>query len=251
MDSTQADERRQKASLGLAQAVQQALLPRECPRCSGTHVAAKYRPVGHIGGDFYDFIHLDADQIGLLIGDVVGHGIHSALVMALLLGNLRANRRERLHPAKIISEVNNLLVELGDSTGEILLCSLFYGILDMPSRVLFYIDAGHPPPLCCRAKGITSLVSNAMLLGAQDFEGEEQCHQFEAEDRLVLYTDGVVETRDKQGELYSVKRLRRALQSQWGCSAEQTVQYIFSELEAFSSKDGPEDDATVVVVDFA
>ena len=251
MDSTQADERHQKASLVLAQAVQQALLPRQCPRCSGAHVAAKYRPVGHIGGDFYDFVHLDTDQIGLLIGDVVGHGIHSALVMALLLGHLRANRRERSHPAKIISEVNSLLVELGDTTGEILLCSLFYGVLDVPSRVLFYIDAGHPPPLCCRPKGITSLVSNAMLLGVDGFEGEEQCHQFEAKDRLVLYTDGVIETRDKQGELYSVKRLRQALQNQSGCSAEQTVQHVFSELEAFNAKDGPEDDATIVVVDFA
>ena len=249
MDTSKVDEHRRAANMALARLVQQALLPRECPRCSGANVAAKYRPVEEVGGDFYDFIHLGPEQIGLLIGDVVGHGIHSALVMSLLLGRLRASRRERLHPAKIISEINNLLVELSNSSGEVMLCSLFYGVLDVPSRVLFYVDAGHPPPLCCRPGRITSLVSNAMLLGVEDFQTEEQCHQFEYGDRLVLYTDGVVEARDKHGSVYSLKRLQQALQSQWGCSAEQTVQHIFAELESFSSEHGPEDDATIVVMD--
>lgn len=250
MSKAQAGEKYRDVNLNLARAVQQALLPRECPRCSGAKIAAKYRPVEHIGGDFYDFTHLGPEQIGLLIGDVVGHSTHSALVMALLLGMLRASRRERLHPAKIISEANELLVELGDNADEVILCTLFYAVLDIPSRVLFYIDAGHPPPLCCRADGITSLTSNALLLGADQFQAEEQCHQFEAEDRLVLYTDGVIETRDSRGELYSVKRLKEALRSQWKCSAEQTVQHLFAELESFSSESGPEDDATIVVVDF-
>ena len=250
MSKAQAGDKYRDIDLNLARAVQQALLPRECPRCSGAKIAAKYRPVEHIGGDFYDFTYLGPEQIGLLIGDVVGHSTHSALVMALLLGMLRASRRERLHPAKIISEANELLVELGDNADEVILCTLFYGVLDIPSRVLFYIDAGHPPPLCCRADGITSLVSNALLLGAKEFQAEEQCHQFEAEDRLVLYTDGVIETRDSRGELYSVDRLKEALRGQRKCSAEQTVQHVFAELESFSSKSGPEDDATIVVVDF-
>ena len=249
MDTGQVYEHRRAANMALARLVQQALLPRECPRCAGASVAAKYRPVEDVGGDFYDFIQLGTEQIGLVIGDVVGHGIHSALVMSLLLGRLRASRRERLHPAKIISEINNLLVEMSNNTGEAIMCSLFYGVLDVPSRVLFYIDAGHPPPLCCRAGRITSLVSNAMLLGVEDFQTEEQCHQFENGDRLVLYTDGIVEARDKQGSVYSLRRLQQNLQSQQGCSAEQTVQHIFADLESFSSEHGPEDDATIVVMD--
>ena len=249
MDTGQVYEHRRAANMALARLVQQALLPRECPRCAGANVAAKYRPVEDVGGDFYDFIQLGPEQIGLLIGDVVGHGVHSALVMSLLLGRMRASRRERLHPAKIISEINNLLVEMSNSTGEAIMCSLFYGVLDVPSRVLFYIDAGHPPPLCCRAGKITSLVSNAMLLGVEDFQTEEQCHQFENGDRLVLYTDGIVEARDKQGSVYSLRRLQQTLQGQWGCSAEQTVQHIFADLESFSSEHGPEDDATIVVMD--
>ena len=251
MNTTQADENYRAMSLSLARAVQQALLPRECPSCAGTNMAAKYRPVEHIGGDFYDFAHLGKDQIGLLIGDVVGHSLHSALIMALLLGMLRANRRERLHPAKIISEVNELLVELGDNTGEALLCTLFYGVLDIPSRVLFYIDAGHPPPLCCRGESITSLASNAMLLGVETFQAEEQCHQFEHGDRMVLYTDGIIETRNEQGTLYAVERLREALQAQCSRSASQAVEHVFAELDSFGSEGGPEDDATIVVLDFA
>ena len=251
MDKTQADEKSRDINLNLARAVQQALLPRECPRCSGAKIAAKYRPVEHIGGDFYDFTHLGPEQIGLLVGDVVGHSTHSALVMALLLGMLRASRRERLHPAKIVSEVNDLLVELGDNADEVILCTLFYAVLDIPSRVLFYIDAGHPPPLCCRGEEITALTSNALLLGADQFQAEEQCHEFEAGDRLVLYTDGIIETRNDLDELYSVKRLEEALRSQWKCSAEQTVQHVFAELDSFGSDSGPEDDATLVVLDFA
>lgn len=250
MNTKQADENYRAMSLSMARAVQQALLPRECPKCAGAHLAARYRPVEHIGGDFYDFTHLGKEQIGLLIGDVVGHSIHSALIMALLLGLLRANRRERLHPAMIISEVNQLLVELGDNTGEMFLCSLFYGVLDIPSRVLFYIDAGHPPPLCCRGQSITSLASNALLLGAESFTAEEQCHQFEEKDRMVLYTDGIIETRDQQGDLYTVERLRKALQSQSTQSADQTVEHIFAGLDSFGSAGGPEDDATLVVLDF-
>ncbi len=251
MPDIQAEEHRRTANLALARAVQQALLPRECPRCVGTTFAAKYRPAEHVGGDFYDFTHLGVEQISLLIGDVVGHGIHSALVMALLLGHLRANRPERLRPAQIIAEVNELLVQLGDKTDEILLCSLFYGVLDMPSRVLFYVDAGHPPPLCCRGEKIIPLNPNALLLGAAQFQAAEQCHQFEPGDRLVLYTDGVVETRDTQGQLYSVQRLEEALRSLSKQTAEQTIESIFAELESFSSKQGPDDDATIVVLDFA
>ncbi len=251
MPDIDAQERRRAADLALARAVQQALLPQECPRCGGGTFAAKYRPAEHVGGDFYDITHLGVEQISLLIGDAVGHGIHSALVMALLLGHLRANRPQRLRPAQIIAEVNTLLVELGESTGEILLCSLFYGVLDMPSRVLFYVDAGHPPPLFCRGKMVTSLTPNAMLLGAAEFQTSEQCHQFEPGDRLVLYTDGIVETRDSQGQLYSVQRLEQALPSLAGHTAEQTVETIFSQLDSFSAKQGPDDDATVVVLDFA
>ncbi len=251
MPDIQAEEHQRTANLVLARAVQRALLPRECPRCVGTTFAAKYRPAEHVGGDFYDFTHLDPDQVSLLIGDAVGHGIHSALVMALLLGHLRANRPERLRPAQIIAEVNTLLVELGESTGEILLCSLFYGVLDMPSRVLFYVDAGHPPPLCCRGKMVTSLTPNAMLLGAAEFQTSEQCHQFEPGDRLVLYTDGVIETRDTQGQLYCVQRLEEALRGLAEQTAEQTIESIFAELESFSSEQGPDDDATIVVLDFA
>ncbi len=251
MPDIDAQERRRAADLALARAVQQALLPRECPRCVGATFAARYRPAEHVGGDFYDFTHLGIDQIGLIIGDAIGHGIHSALVMALLLGHLRANRPQRLRPAQIIAEVNGLLVELGESTGEILLCSLFYGVLDIPSRVLFYVDAGHPPPLCCRGERVSPLVSNALLLGAEQFGAEEQCHQFEPGDRLVLYTDGVTETRDSQGQLYSVQRLQQALPSLAGRTAEQAVETIFSQLDSFSSEQGPDDDATIVVLDFA
>ena len=98
MNLTQAEENYRAMSLSMAHAIQQALLPKECPKCAGANLAAKYRPVEHIGGDFYDFTHLGKEQIGLLIGDVIGHSIHSALIMALLLGLLRADRRERLHP---------------------------------------------------------------------------------------------------------------------------------------------------------
>ncbi len=251
MPDIDAEEHRHTANLALARAVQQALLPRECPHCVGTTFAAKYRPAEHVGGDFYDFTHLGVEQISLLIGDAVGHGIHSALVMALLLGHLRANRPQRLRPAQIIAEVNTLLLELGESTGEILLCSLFYGVLDMPSRILFYVDAGHPPPLCCRGQRVTPLTPNAMLLGAAQFQTAEQCHQFEPGDRLVLYTDGVVETRDSQGQLYSVQRLEEALRGLSEHTGQQTIESIFAELDSFSAKQGPDDDATLVVLDFA
>ncbi|MCK4851029.1 MAG: serine/threonine-protein phosphatase, partial [Phycisphaerae bacterium] len=125
------------------------------------------------------------------------------------------------------------------------------GVLDMPSRVLFYVDAGHPPPLCCRGDRISPLTSNALLLGADQFVAEEQCHQFEQGDRLVLYTDGVVETRNTQGQLYSVQRLEETVRDLAGRTAEQTVETIFSQLDSFSSEQGPDDDATVVVLDFA
>ena len=251
MSVTEADERRRTADLVLAQAVQQALLPKECPHCEGALMAARYRPAEHVGGDFYDFMHLGPEQIGLLIGDVIGHGINSALVMALLLGHLRANRPQRLHPAKVINEANDLLVKLGDDTDELMLCTMFYAVLDIPSRILFYLNAGHHPPLCCRQGQVTSLTTNALLLGVQEFQAEEQCHQFEPGDRMMLYTDGIIEARNSQGDLFSLERLTEILRKQCGNPAEQAVNNIFTELESFSSGQGPDDDATVVVLDFA
>ena len=167
--------------LALAAELQAALLPATCPPdCPHQQAAARNRMCGQVGGDFYDFIRINQDQVAIVIGDVVGHGVRASLLMAKIMGHLRSEPANRSRPAELIGDLNNMLLALGSRLGQVVLCSLFYAVIDLPSGAAFFVNAGHPRPFLHEkaTHKITALGGQNILLGVQEFKPVEGCHTF-------------------------------------------------------------------------
>lgn len=236
----------------LAGELQRALLPRSCPSCWPHYkAAARSRMCASVGGDFHDFIHINPDQIAVVIGDAMGHGVRAALVMAQILGFLRLERERLPRPTQIISALNRMLIGLGERIDATVTCSLFYGVFDAPSGLAVFVNAGHPRPYLCDRRGGTAntIGSNDVLLGVEEFKPEEMCHTFESGERLVLYTDGVTDAGDSAQNRFGRGRLQRLICRNSAAGPEALAEALVAEVDEFR-KDAPRiDDETIVVLD--
>jgi sigma-B regulation protein RsbU (phosphoserine phosphatase) len=249
MDPTTSEE---ELDLALAAELQAALLPKECPSsCPNQRAAALNRMCGSVGGDFYDFLRLNAEQTVLVVGDVVGHGVRASLLMAKLMGYLRSAPTNLSRPAKMIAELNRMLLDLGERTGSVMPCSMFYAVLDAPTGVGFFVNAGHPLPFLCDTTKCAALHlgSRNMILGVEEFEPQEACHTFAAGERLVLYTDGVLDAANPEGERFQKHRLHELVTQNADQEPEACARAIFEAVESFRAGARQSDDETVVVVD--
>ncbi len=241
-----------ESELQLAAAVQNALLTREVPQCECGKMALKNRMFADIGGDFYHFRQLGQDQISFAIGDVMGHSMGAALLMTLIIGLLRADREDNRRPSRVVESINDMLVRLGGYVNTPITCSLIYGVVDLPSGILLYVNAGHPYPIICNRTNRTyhHLPPTTMLLGVQAGILPESCHQFNPYDRLVLFTDGIVDAHNGDFAAFGEERLRQAIMESVQDSPEMVTQRIFDEVELFRGPVVQEDDETLVVIDF-
>ena len=236
----------------LAVAVQQALLTGDIPECECGKMFLKNRMSGLVGGDFYHFNQLGQGQVAFTIGDVVGHGMPAALVMTLIIGHLRADKKNCRWPSRLVSNINDQLVRLGELCKTPITCSMIYGLVDLPTGMLLYVNAGHPHPIIYhRGEDKTRLLqTTTMLLGVQSGVLPESCHQFRQQDRLVLYTDGIMEARNSREELFGVDRLCQTIRNNNMDLPEHLADQIFTEIDDFLGSSSPEDDQTLVVIDF-
>ncbi len=238
--------------LALAANLQAALLPKECPTdCPHQLAAARNRMCGSVGGDFYDFIHINEDQIALLVGDVIGHGVRASLVMAQIMGFLRSRPATLRHPSKILAELNAMLLELGERTDRVLACTMFYAVIDTPTGIGFFVNAGHPHPfLCDRNKCMTlHLGPRNLPLGVEPYEPTEGCHTFTPGQRLILYTDGLLDADNGDNERFGEKRFHALLDQYAGAKPAHCADAIFQAVEQFRNQSAQIDDETLVVID--
>jgi len=238
--------------MALAAQLQEALRPRECPlNCPQHRAAARSRMCGSIGGDFHDFLRLNEDQIAVVIGDVAGHGVHSALVMAHILGFLRQPHNRQGRPSEVAKALNRMLVDLGDRADTVTCCTLIYGVIDAPTGLGLFVNAGHPHPFLCNADHgtVVPLPSHALLLGVQEFEPEEICLTFEPGQRLVLFTDGIVDSRNGRGDLFGEDRLRALIRQHQHSDPAQCADAVFDAVQAHRDGQRQFDDETIVVID--
>lgn len=238
--------------LALAAELQSALLPKACPHdCPHQITAARNRMCAGVGGDFYDFLRLNVDQFALVIGDVVGHGVRASLVMAQIMGFLHSGQEKRSRPTEVITGLNEMLMELGERTGAVIPCSVFYAVIDSPTGICFYVNAGHPRSILCdRADGsVRPFGSGGMLLGVEEFDGQEMCHTFMPGQRLVMYTDGITEAALKNGDQFGSERLGEVIVRHAGDPPEQLAEAVLKTLDEFRAGQVQQDDETIVVVD--
>src|SRR5215210_5518515 len=192
--------------LRLAQSIQQASLPREVPQLEGWQISPFYRPAREVGGDFYDFFELEDGRLGLVVGDATGHGVPAALVMASARSMLRAVAQASDSPGDVLRRVND---PLATDIPANMFVTCFYAILNPESGSLTYANAGHDLPYLYRNSAAEELRARGMPLGLMPGMGyEEKQTILEAGEAALLYSDGLVEAHDPEGEMFGFPRLR-------------------------------------------
>jgi serine phosphatase RsbU (regulator of sigma subunit)/anti-sigma regulatory factor (Ser/Thr protein kinase) len=240
----QAREReRVEQELKVAQLIQQRYLPHELPQLEGWHVAAFYRPAREVGGDFYDFIDLPGNKIGIVVGDVTDKGVPAALVMATTHSLLRAEATRLVEPAKVLERVNDLLVP--DMPPKMFVTCL-YAVLDPESGTIQFANAGHNVPYVNRETGVGELRARGMPLGLlEGMAYEEKETVMEPGENLLLHSDGFAEAHNPDGEMFGFPRLMKLTESK--ATGERMIDELLQELDRFTGPDWEqEDDITLV-----
>ena len=244
------ERERIKAEIDAANRIQAALLPSTHPDVRGASLASHYRAATEIGGDYFDFLPLDAGRLGLAFGDVAGHGLTSGIVMAMTKAALLVQVRHDASPARVLEVLNDIVMKTAPKR---MLMTFFYGILDSGTSTLRFASAGHLDPYVFRARErkLELLSSWGFPLGVKRREPfREFAVRFEPGDRLVLYSDGLIEALNDDGEPFGFERFEGVILSRGEKGADVLKQALLESVKSFTRNRPPEDDQTLVVVSF-
>jgi phosphoserine phosphatase RsbU/P len=197
-----------ESELEIARQIQTSILPTGTPEIENLRIAASYVPMAAVGGDFYDFVPIDACHAGFLIADVSGHGVPAALIAAMLKIGMQSAVECAHQPAEVLRMLNRTLS--GQLRGQFITAAYLW--LDMEKRRALYSAAGHPPLLRLRDGKLERIESNGLLFGVlPDPEYPVRAMALEAGDRFLLYTDGIAEPENAVGESFGDTRMETVL----------------------------------------
>ena len=228
-----------------ARTVQESFLPQKGPEVANYTFSSHYTPAQEVGGDFYDFIHLDAQRTGIVIGDVSGKGVPAALYMAKLGSDLRTLAFTEKGPAAALDKLNNLLVERSRRG---MFATLLYIELDAQGHRLTISNAGHLPPIIKKASGsvIKLSTSGGSPLGIlADMKFGQESATLDPGDTVILYTDGIIEAMNAKDELYGYERFE-ALIRKSPADPEIVRSAIIDDVNRFTGLSPQHDDMTLV-----
>jgi serine phosphatase RsbU (regulator of sigma subunit) len=238
-------ERRAAHEIEIATRVQSRLFPQTLPPCTSLEYAGMCIQARQVGGDYYDFLNLGQERLGLVVGDIAGKGIAAALLMANLQANLRSQCAIALdEPRRFLRSVNQLFYQ---NTTESAYATLFFAEYDDRKRSLRYANCGHLSGLLLRSDdGLERLTSTGTVLGLfEEWDCAIEERRLDPGDSLVLYTDGVTEAFDAAGQEFGEERLIGALRRHRGSPAPAMLQAIVDEVQEFSPVQ--RDDITLIV----
>lgn len=247
------ENEKMKRSLALAMEIQQHLLPGGPPTLVNFDIAGTSKYSDETGGDYYDFIEvieIGSDKLGIAVGDVTGHGIAAALLMASARAMLRSNTgRYGADLASLFAEINR---HLAHDTDNMRFMTLFYGILDDSDRSLIWTSAGHDPALWYRfeTRQIEEQPNTGLPLGVIDAAEFSQMGPvtIESGDVLLIGTDGIWEAQNPAGELFGKERLCEIIRARHGGSAEQIRTAVIDAVTDYRADSPQLDDITLVVI---
>jgi sigma-B regulation protein RsbU (phosphoserine phosphatase) len=242
-----------KEAMNLAMEVQQNLLPKKMPQIKGLEIAARSIYCDETGGDLYDFLEVDdgnGGRIGIAVGDVSGHGIPAALLMATVRAFLKSRVSQPGSPAEIIYDVNRLITHDTGDTGQFM--TLFYAVFDTGNKELQWVRAGHEPAIFYDpAKDeFKELNGYGMALGLDGkFKYRENMLDGLTMGQLLLIgTDGLWETQSQSGEMFGKDRIKALIKKNANASPAKILEAIISALREFRGLMKQEDDVTLAVI---
>ena len=241
-----------KADLSLASEVQHAILPRKFPPFADiagvVDLYASMKPAKDVGGDFYDFFRIDDDNIGFAMADVSGKGVPAALFMTMSHTLLRFTGSRCLDPVKTVTDTNDMLArESFDS----MFVTLFYGVYNVRSGIITYVNAGHNPPYVIRANGSVEVLTNSSNICMGVIEGYEYKAvelQLAHGDVLYTFTDGVTEACDTADKLYGEQRLETLLATLKGMSSADISNAVSNDVAQHATGAEQSDDITMLTI---
>ena len=230
--------------LDVAQKIQQSVLPTEFPISDNYEIDAHMLAAREVGGDFYDVLRLENGRIGLSVADVSDKGVPAALFMMSTLTLLKGSAIGVGAPAAVLTEVNDLLNEENEAA---MFVTLLYAVFNPSNGLLNYANGGHNPPIIVHPDGSSALLpaTGGIALGvAPKFQYEESSVILDPGDTLVLYTDGVTEAMNAEGEEFGLDRLRDLFTNAAPRSPKETNAAIFEAVSAFAGDTPQSDDIT-------
>jgi len=244
------ERERVKAEIDAANRIQAALLPVDAPDLAGASFASHYRAATEIGGDYFDFLTMPSGEIGIAFGDVSGHGLTSGIVMAMAKSALLVQVGYDAGPRAVMNVLNDIVMRTAPKR---ILMTFFFGLLDPVTQTLRFSSAGHLDPYVYRAgaKKLESLSSWGFPLGVKRREPfTEHTVEFDVGDRLILYSDGLIEAIDDDGDPFGFERFEKTILSCGHMHAEDIKKTLLNSIRKFTRNRPPEDDQTLVVVSF-
>lgn len=241
------EKKRIEGQLEVARQVQLELLPASDPKVEGFDICAYNFSTEEVSGDYYDWVSIYDDQIGIVIADVSGKGVPAALLMAFLRASLRAAIHIGYAPHVSMAKVNYLLWESIERNQFV---TAFYGVLDASNKTLAYTNAGHNPPLLMDADGTARFIERGGIpLGMfRDTRYYEYYQSIESGQTLVLYTDGVTEAMNEQEKEYGRPRLEQKVREGRHLSASDLITFIQQDVLDWTGGRGASDDMTFFIV---
>lgn len=253
-----------EADVRMARQVQEAFFPRATPiftaggpgAATALRFAHHYAPAATLGGDFFDIVQLSETRCGVLLCDVMGHGVRAGLLTALIRGVVEELGARGDDPAHVLGEINRGLMPIVHQTGQPVFATAFFGVIDTAAGTLTYANAGHPAPLVLRTstgamERLTFENPEPAAGLVEDFAYSRGEVPFRPGDRLLGYTDGLFEASDAAGVMFGETRLRQLIGESAALSGEQLIERLVREVIAFTGRNEFDDDICLVSVESA
>ena len=240
-----------RSDLDHARTIQQGLLPQDIPDTSHFSVGARYLSADAVGGDYYDIFTISPDLYGLIVADVSGHGIASALIMSMAKVLLKTFSTNEPSPQKTLERINETFLSEIKTDHFV---TIFYATLDTSKHALRFTSAGHCPILFIdrTTKKCTTIKADGLFMGVfPDMMLSESTYNYEPGNiRLILYTDGIIESKNKDDVMYGINKLEDISVQSISTSPKDVVDVILTDLKNFcGDNSAPEDDITLLVID--
>jgi phosphoserine phosphatase RsbU/P len=235
--------------LAVAREIQNSILPANIPDVHGLRIAAAYYPAASVAGDFYEFFQIDDHRVGLLIADVSGHGVPAALIASMIKVAVHTVQSDAEDPEKLLNGLNRILTR--QLNGQFVTAA--YLFLDVEAKMARYSGAGHPPLLHWRSstQELVPIQSNGLLFGVfkeTDYPAVEI--PFIANDRFLLYTDGLTEPENASGEAFGDKRIHHVFRQDQDKPSPAMADLLFKETSQWAPPQQPQaDDISLILVD--
>ena len=234
--------------LDVATGIQQSILPTRFPSGNDYQVFANMEPARNVGGDFYDVVNLEDERIGLAIADVSDKGVPAALFMMSSRTWMKGSAIGNPEPSEVLEEVNSLLHEDNETQ---MFVTVLYAVYDPYTGDFTYASGGHDAPLLVRADGTSELLplTGGIALGLiPGLEYNQNSVTLNAGETLILYTDGVTEAMNGEGEQFGVERLRDVFSNSVPKDSSEATRMIFEAVSAFADGAAQSDDITCLTL---